>query len=130
VEGKRKLFKMEMEKYPCDILGIAEVRCSGQVKGWVITLNKYTSLQYLITFMNKVMYFYLQSIKLTYGEQPSSVVTLERRYGPRRLHDDDDDELHFCFYSRYLVCLLFYLAMKDSGSKYSNFESISHTLQY
>ena len=30
---------------------------------------------------------------LTYGEQPSSVVTLERRYGPRRLHDDDDDEV-------------------------------------
>ena len=28
---------------------------------------------------------------LTYGEQPSSVVTLERRYGPRRLRDDDDD---------------------------------------
>ena len=27
---------------------------------------------------------------LTYGEQPSSVVTLERRYGPRRLRDDDD----------------------------------------
>ena len=26
---------------------------------------------------------------LTYGEQPSSVVTLERRYGPRRLHDDE-----------------------------------------
>ena len=29
---------------------------------------------------------------LTYGEQPSSVVTLERRYGPRRLCDDDDDD--------------------------------------
>ena len=29
---------------------------------------------------------------LTYGEQPSSVVTLERRYGPRRLRDDDDDD--------------------------------------
>ena len=28
---------------------------------------------------------------LTYGEQPSSVVTLKRRYGPRRLRDDDDD---------------------------------------
>ena len=28
---------------------------------------------------------------LTYDEQPSSVVTLERRYGPRRLRDDDDD---------------------------------------
>ena len=27
---------------------------------------------------------------LTYSEQPSSVVTLERRYGPRRLRDDDD----------------------------------------
>ena len=27
---------------------------------------------------------------LTYGEQPSSVVTLERRYGPRRLRDDDE----------------------------------------
>ena len=29
---------------------------------------------------------------LTYGEQPSGVVTLERRYGPRRLRDDDDDD--------------------------------------
>ena len=29
---------------------------------------------------------------LTYVEQPSSVVTLERRYGPRRLRDDDDDD--------------------------------------
>ena len=29
---------------------------------------------------------------LTYGEQPSSVVTLERRYGPRQLRDDDDDD--------------------------------------
>ena len=29
---------------------------------------------------------------LTYGEQPSSVVILERRYGPRRLRDDDDDD--------------------------------------
>jgi len=29
---------------------------------------------------------------LTYGEQPSSEVTLERRYGPRRLRDDDDDD--------------------------------------
>ena len=29
---------------------------------------------------------------LTYGEQPSSVVTLERHYGPRRLRDDDDDD--------------------------------------
>jgi len=29
---------------------------------------------------------------LTCGEQPSSVVTLERRYGPRRLRDDDDDD--------------------------------------
>ena len=28
---------------------------------------------------------------LTYGEQPSGVVILERRYGPRRLHGDDDD---------------------------------------
>jgi len=28
---------------------------------------------------------------LTFGEQPCSVVTLERRYGPRRLRDDDDD---------------------------------------
>ena len=28
---------------------------------------------------------------LTYDEQPSSVVTLERRYGPRRLRDDDDE---------------------------------------
>jgi len=28
---------------------------------------------------------------LTYGEQPSGVVILERRYGPRRLRDDDDD---------------------------------------
>ena len=30
---------------------------------------------------------------LTYGEQPSGVVTLERLYGPRRLRDDacDDD---------------------------------------
>jgi len=28
---------------------------------------------------------------LTYGEQASSVVTLERRYGPQRLRDDDDD---------------------------------------
>ena len=27
---------------------------------------------------------------LTFGEQPLSVVTLERRYGPRRLRDDDD----------------------------------------
>jgi len=26
-----------------------------------------------------------------YGEQPSGVVILERRYGPRRLRDDDDD---------------------------------------
>ena len=32
---------------------------------------------------------------LTYGEQPSSVVTLERRYGPRRLRDDDDDDPSF-----------------------------------
>ena len=29
---------------------------------------------------------------LTYGEHPSSVVTLERRYGSRRLRDDDDDD--------------------------------------
>ena len=29
---------------------------------------------------------------LTYGEQPSSVVTPERRYGPRRLRDNDDDD--------------------------------------
>jgi len=29
---------------------------------------------------------------LTYVEQPSSVVTLERRYGHRRLRDDDDDD--------------------------------------
>jgi len=29
---------------------------------------------------------------LTYGEQPSSVVILERRYGPRQLRDDDDDD--------------------------------------
>jgi len=29
---------------------------------------------------------------LTYGEQPSGVVILERRYGPRRLRDDDDDD--------------------------------------
>ena len=29
---------------------------------------------------------------LTFGEQPSIVVTLERRYGPRRLRDDDDDD--------------------------------------
>ena len=29
---------------------------------------------------------------MTYGEQPSGVVTLERRYGPRRLRDDDDDD--------------------------------------
>ena len=28
---------------------------------------------------------------LTYGKQPSGVVILERRYGPRRLRDDDDD---------------------------------------
>ena len=28
---------------------------------------------------------------LTYGEQPSSVVILERRYDPRRLRDDDDE---------------------------------------
>jgi len=27
---------------------------------------------------------------LTYGEQPYGVVTLKRRYGPRRLRDDDD----------------------------------------
>ena len=27
---------------------------------------------------------------MTYGEQPSGVVILERRYGPRRLRDDDD----------------------------------------
>jgi len=26
------------------------------------------------------------------GEQPSGVVILERRYGPQRLRDDDDDE--------------------------------------
>jgi len=32
---------------------------------------------------------------LTYGEQPSSVVTLERRYGPRRLRDDDDDDEYY-----------------------------------
>ena len=31
--------------------------------------------------------------QLTYGEQPSGVVILERRYGPRRLHNDDDDEV-------------------------------------
>jgi len=31
---------------------------------------------------------------LTYGEQPSGVVILERRYGPRRLSDDDDDLLN------------------------------------
>ena len=29
---------------------------------------------------------------LTYGEQPSGDVILERRYGPRRLRDDDNDE--------------------------------------
>jgi len=29
---------------------------------------------------------------LTYGEQQFGVVTLERRYGPRRLRDDDDDD--------------------------------------
>jgi len=29
---------------------------------------------------------------LTYGEQPSGVVILERRYGPRRLRNDDDDD--------------------------------------
>jgi len=29
---------------------------------------------------------------LTYGEQPSGVVTLEQRYGPQRLRDDDDDD--------------------------------------
>ena len=29
---------------------------------------------------------------LTYGEQPSGVVILERRYGPRRLRDDNDDD--------------------------------------
>ena len=29
---------------------------------------------------------------LTYGEQPSGVATLERRYGPRRLRDDDHDD--------------------------------------
>jgi len=29
---------------------------------------------------------------LTYGEQPSGVVILERRYGPRRLRDDDNDD--------------------------------------
>jgi len=33
---------------------------------------------------------------LTYGEQPSGVVTLERRYGPRRLRDDDDDDDEAC----------------------------------
>jgi len=32
---------------------------------------------------------------LTYSEQPSSVVTLERRYGPRRLRDDDDDDMTY-----------------------------------
>ena len=31
---------------------------------------------------------------LTYGEEPSSVVILERRYGHRRLRDDDDDVLY------------------------------------
>ena len=31
---------------------------------------------------------------LTYGEQPSGVVILERRYGPRRLSDDDGDLLN------------------------------------
>ena len=29
---------------------------------------------------------------LTYGKQPSGVVILERRYGPRRLRDDDNDD--------------------------------------
>ena len=41
---------------------------------------------------------------LTYSEQPSSVVTLERRYGPRRLRDDDDDDNrreHFGLYLKY-----------------------------
>ena len=33
---------------------------------------------------------------LTYGEQSSSVVTPERRYGPRRLRDDDDDYNCLC----------------------------------
>ena len=28
---------------------------------------------------------------LTFGQQPSGVVILERRYGPRRLRDDDDE---------------------------------------
>jgi len=36
---------------------------------------------------------------LTYGEQPSSVVTLKRRYGPRRLRDDDDDDRTKCNFS-------------------------------
>jgi len=35
---------------------------------------------------------------LTYGEQPSGVVTVERRYGPRRLRDDDDDDDMALFY--------------------------------
>ena len=30
---------------------------------------------------------------LTYGEQPSGVVILERRYGPRRLRDDNYDDM-------------------------------------
>jgi len=30
---------------------------------------------------------------LTYGEQPSGVVILERCYSPRRLRDDDDEVL-------------------------------------
>ena len=45
---------------------------------------------------------------LTYGEQPSSVVTLERRYGPRWLRDDDDDDddaMHKCSLCRHAVCV-------------------------
>ena len=40
---------------------------------------------------------------LTYGEQPSSVVILERRYGPRRLRDDNDDEDAFVMLYKSLV---------------------------
>ena len=35
---------------------------------------------------------------LTYGEQPSGVVTLDRRYGPRRLRNDYDDVLVLVFF--------------------------------
>jgi len=43
-------------------------------------------------WIDQLRYRTISAHLLTYGEEPSGVVTLERRYGPRRLRDDDDDD--------------------------------------